>query len=255
MERVQNYDKKADWTYCFGPYPSWHVLERAPERVLELLYDPAFHDLERLLDFCQERHLPCREAARALERISAKKDTYVALRLSKQEAAFLPAGPQVLLENVRDMGNLGTILRTMAAFDYRALALVGETCDFYNPKVLRASMGSFIDIQVEFFKDIDAYAEKYPNQALFAFALSPASRPLASLSTSTLQERYGRCWTAAFGNEGAGLTAALVARAREVVMIEQSPLVDSLNLPIACALGLYQLRGAQRSNEEKEVAG
>src|SRR5574344_1246603 len=49
----------------------------------------------------------------------------------------------LLLENIKDLGNLGTILRTSLAFNIDAIILYGETVDLYNPKCVRASVGNF----------------------------------------------------------------------------------------------------------------
>ena len=54
----------------------------------------------------------------------------------------------VLLENIKDAGNLGTILRTAAAFNVDAVVLYGDTVDLYNPKCVRSSVGNLWKIPV-----------------------------------------------------------------------------------------------------------
>ena len=61
----------------------------------------------------------------------------------------------VLLEDIKDAGNLGTILRTSAAFGVDAVILYGDTVDLYNPKCVRSSVGNLWKVPVFEIKDVD----------------------------------------------------------------------------------------------------
>src|SRR5574344_953481 len=70
----------------------------------------------------------------------------------------------LLLENIRDLGNLGTIIRTSVAFDIDSIILYGETVDLYNPKVVRASVGNLWNTNIVHIKDfetLDKYCSKF----------------------------------------------------------------------------------------------
>ena len=67
----------------------------------------------------------------------------------QKENSFEKLGNKViLLENIRDLGNLGTIIRTAVAFGIDSIVLYGETVDLYNPKVVRSAVGNLWKINI-----------------------------------------------------------------------------------------------------------
>ena len=65
----------------------------------------------------------------------------------------------LLLENIKDLGNLGTIIRSSVAFGAEAIVLFGESVDIYNPKSVRASVGNLWKIPIIHIKDLDELKE------------------------------------------------------------------------------------------------
>ena len=89
-----------------------------------------------------------------------------------------------------DMGNLGTILRTLLGFGIRDLALVGNGADVWNPKVVRASMGALFRMEVESFPEFSDYLNRFgEGRSLYPFmldggtVLTPESCPRADRYT------------------------------------------------------------------------
>jgi TrmH family RNA methyltransferase len=142
----------------------------------------------------------------------------------------------VALHRVGNPGNLGTIVRTADAVGAAGMILVGETADQYAPAAVKASMGSLFAMPVARVPDADA---------LFDWARSAGVEVVA---TSGYAEQAH--WAATYrtplavllGSEGDGLPAEVIERADHTVRIPMVGTPESLNLAVAAALMLYEVR-------------
>ncbi len=143
----------------------------------------------------------------------------------------------VMLENIQDAGNLGSILRSTAAAGILTV-LLSPGCAFaWSPKVLRAGMGAHFSLEIYDNADLPAAVHRLSGRLICAGSHAPRSIYQTDL-------RGPLAW--AFGNEGAGLSAALNAAAAEQVRIPMAAGTESLNVAAAAAICLFeQLR--QRS--------
>lgn len=140
----------------------------------------------------------------------------------------------VLLENIKDLGNLGTILRTSTAFGADAVVLFGSECaDLYNPKCVRSSVGNLWKIPVLYIRDIQEL-EKYFSDFQRIATLPRAEKYLKDFKCN---DKY----LIMFGSEADGLSDELVNFSTDSVKIEMASSVESLNLSISCAVVLYKL--------------
>ena len=139
----------------------------------------------------------------------------------------------VLLENIKDLGNLGTILRTSVAFGADAVVLYGESVDLYNPKCVRASVGNLWKIPVVEIKDFSDLKE------MFGGFSRIATLPRTNNYLKTFETKLP-C-VVMFGSEADGLSDELIDFATSSVKIEMASTVESLNLSVSCAVVLYKL--------------
>lgn len=139
----------------------------------------------------------------------------------------------VLLENIKDTGNLGTILRTSAAFGADAVVLYGDTVDLYNPKCVRSAVGNLWKIPVVSIKDFQEL------ENLFSDFQRVATLPRADKYLKNFIP--GNRILVMFGSEADGLSEELISYATDSVKIEMSSDVESLNLSAACAVVLYKM--------------
>ncbi len=140
----------------------------------------------------------------------------------------------VLLENVKDLGNLGTILRTSTAFGADALVLYGRECaDIYNPKCVRSSVGNLWKIPVVYIESFDEL-QKY-----FAGFNCVATLPHASSYLKDFKAQLPLL--VMFGSEADGLSDEMIGFSTDSVKIEMASSVESLNLSVSCAVVLYKL--------------
>lgn len=138
----------------------------------------------------------------------------------------------VLLEDIKDAGNLGTILRTACAFNIDAIVLYGDTVDLYNPKCVRSSVGNLWKIPVFEMKDLNVFKD------FERVATLPKSENTVWLSDYNPQEKV----LIMFGTESSGLSQKLKDFATKNVTIEMSDKVESLNLSISAGVILYKIK-------------
>lgn len=138
------------------------------------------------------------------------------------------------------MGNLGTIIRSMVGFSIYDLVLVGNVADVFNPRTIRASMGAFFKVKISHFDTMEDYIKLHKNN-LYLFMLSMNNQD------SIYKKVVKRPYSLVMGNEGSGLPKDF-EKFGEKVFIPQSKDVDSLNLPIATSIGLYEFRRQDEIN-------
>ncbi|HQR51293.1 MAG TPA: RNA methyltransferase [Methylophilaceae bacterium] len=136
----------------------------------------------------------------------------------------------LLLEDVQDPGNLGSILRSAAAAGVQAAWLSAGCADAWSPRVLRAGMGAHFVLPVVERADLTAVATGFPGQVL-----------AACLEGESLY-RLDLAGPVAFmiGNEGAGLSRELIAAAGQRFTIPMPGRVESLNAAAAAAVCLFE---------------
>jgi TrmH family RNA methyltransferase len=148
----------------------------------------------------------------------------------------------VLCADVRDPGNAGTVIRTADAVAADAVVLAGRSVDLYNPKTVRASVGSLFHLPLAVSPD--------PHQAVLAAreagAVVLAADGAGELDLFDIDELLRRPVAWLFGNEAWGLPEELALLADHRVAIPIAGSAESLNLSTAAAVCLYATARARR---------
>jgi len=145
-------------------------------------------------------------------------------------------GLLVVLDRVRDPGNLGTILRTADAAGAKGVVLVGESVDPFSLEAVRATMGSIFSVPVA---RMDEAAFLQFRRGFNGFVVGTHMRGETDFRTPA----YGRKPTLLLmGNEQAGLSEPLAAACETLVRIPQVGRADSLNLAVATGLMIFEAR-------------
>ena len=156
----------------------------------------------------------------------------------------LPDTPEtcLMLEDLRDPGNLGSILRTAAAAGLRQVLLSASSVHAWSPRVLRAGMGAHFMLQLYEQVDLAAAVDAFPGTVVAASAT--AGRSLYDADLSGLVAFV-------FGNEGGGLSPSLRRKAHAEIAVPMPGGTESLNVAAAVAVCLYervrQLEGGARA--------
>ncbi len=178
-----------------------------------------------------------------LAKLASKDNPQTVLGVFKQRLAPPPQSNQLAkhstwlaLEDIRDPGNLGTIIRTCDAVGVSGVILVGTCCDPYSIEAIRATMGSIFAMPIV----------KMERGAFIALAAQWPGDVVATHLDATEDFRavsYRGPELVVMGSEGPGLSDDVAAACSRRVKIPMSGHLDSLNLAIATALTLYQIRG------------
>lgn len=148
-------------------------------------------------------------------------------------------GSAVVLEQVQDPGNVGTVMRTAAAFGVDTAVLVGATADPYGPKALRAAMGAAFRINV-IKTDLEGLAGVVEDNGLTLCA-AVLSEDAADIRKIEKAPRMAL----AVGNEGHGLSEGLLALCSKKLIIPMREETESLNAAAAAAVALWEIFGKE----------
>ena len=139
----------------------------------------------------------------------------------------------LLLEKIQDPGNLGTMIRTAEGAGFDAVIADNDTVDVYNPKVTRSTMGSVFRVPVIYTSDLTEFIDKLQKSSVKVYAAHLEG------SVDYRDERYGDRIAFIIGNEGAGLSGQICAKADKLIRIPMRGKLESLNAAVAAAVLMY----------------
>ncbi len=231
--QLKRYKKDFSHSYSFGTFPTLELLTHRPDKVVRVVVHSKGEISEGVAQIrtqCEALNIPFEVNDKLVSKLAHKGNVYVFAVFEKYETELQQEANHLLLVNPSDMGNLGTIVRTMLGFGVRDLALLRPAADLFNPHVVRASMGAVFALNAHYFDDLEAYQNTSQRQ-LYPFMLD---------ADSSLQEvNFESPFTLVFGPEGAGLPKTYREVGRSVT-IPQSELIESLNLAVAVGIALYE---------------
>ncbi|MEG6617054.1 RNA methyltransferase [Peptococcaceae bacterium 1198_IL3148] len=140
----------------------------------------------------------------------------------------------VLVDGVQDPGNLGTIIRTADAMGVSGVVLLKGTADLYNPKTLRATMGSIFHLPIIVAAEVDEVMDfLQANNIKLA-----VGDPHADVAVHEID--FTKPMAIVVGNEANGPTLTTVSRAEIKATIPMPGNAESLNAAVACSIMLYE---------------
>jgi len=137
----------------------------------------------------------------------------------------------ILLEDIQDAGNLGSILRSAAAAGVKEVFLSPNSVDAWSPRVLRAGMGAHFLLNIHEDSDLIAVTRGFKGRVL-------AATQKASKSLFDADLRGAVAFV--FGNEGGGLSENLAKAANQAIVIPMARGTESLNLAASAAICLFE---------------
>ena len=156
--------------------------------------------------------------------------------IKKEADLTVPEGPVFLLDAVRDPGNVGTIIRSAAALGISHMILSSDCADLYHPRTLRAAMGPLFSMSISRVDDLAAAVAllRREGRRVFAAALDDKAVRLGDV-----EFLHNDC--AVVGNEGHGISPAVIEAATQTLYIPMQANTESLNASIAAALVMWEL--------------
>ena len=163
-------------------------------------------------------------------------DFFSELDIIYKEDFFLRSDDRaVVLSSVRDPGNLGSVIRSAVAFGAKHIVLSSDSADIYNPKTVRAAMGSLFKVKVTYVKDLKSFVllAKDMDRRVFAAELSENAKSLSELKILPTDIFI-------IGNEGHGLDKEISSLATGSIYIPISEKTESLNAAVAAGIFMWE---------------
>lgn len=233
-----------------GPQAVREALQFRPDMLVELFATPAA--LERHPDIRDGARAAGIEAVLAAEAVlDAMADTVTPqgiVAVARQSPTALrdvfAASPRLLAicEEVRDPGNLGTIIRAADAAGADAVVLTGRSVDPYNPKVVRSTTGSLFHLPIAVGADLGDVVTRCHAAGLQVIAADVGGEDFLARRALLAEPT---AWV--FGNEARGLEEQAVAHADLALRLPIYGRAESLNLATAASVCLYETAFAQRA--------
>ena len=153
----------------------------------------------------------------------------------RKKKSVLSGDKVVILDDIQDPGNLGTIIRSCVAFNVDTLVLTNGCVDLYNPKVIRSTQGMLFKLNIIIVDDICEFVSdlKCKKYKIYSTRVNGGN----SLKTIEKSSRFAII----MGNEGNGVRDSLMDLADSYLYIDMNPSCESLNVGCATSIILYEL--------------
>ncbi len=172
-----------------------------------------------------------------LKKLSSTESAPPAVAIAKQKIyniqQFKSFNKVILLEGIKDAGNLGTIIRSAVAFGCEGIVLYGDCVDLYNPKCVRSSVGNLWKIPIVNSESVGSISN------IFKGFVKIATLPKSNNLLKTFKPNMPLLLM--FGSEAEGLSDELINYSTESVKIEMKDNVESLNLASSVSVIMYKL--------------
>jgi len=229
-EKIRAYKKELSYSYVSGASATYELLKTRPETAECVYIHSSFRDPEKIERLCRAVRVRCERSDKIFNILNQKDNSYVAGVFRKYTDTLAGDEPHVVLVNPSDMGNLGTIIRTLAGFNIKNLAVINPAADIFNPKTIRACMGAIFHIKHACFASFGDYLSQFPSHSVFPFMLG------GSMSAEEIPPTP--LFSLVFGNEASGLDESFAHIGRSI-RIPLSDQIDSFNLSVAVGIGCY----------------
>lgn len=231
--KVSRYKKEDAVTYALGATVVMEYLNCAPDLVEAVIMHPGFRSedtIAKIKEITSSKKISLSVEEKPFNILSQKDNCFV-IGVIKKVKGHLLDGSHVVLVNPSNAGNMGTIIRSCAGFGVMDIAIITPAVDHFDPKTIRASMGAAARVNIETFETFEEYASRFPNNSMYPFMLDG--------STLLQETEINEPFSLIFGNEATGLPATF-SKVGQPIRIEHTNNIDSLNLPIAASIALYE---------------
>ncbi len=234
--QIKKYQGKMEYSYTLGAFPTIELLKNKPEKVIKVYIHPDMDSVsqkEIVEGLCKKNNIPCEVSKKNVEKLRDKENCFLIGLFEKYEDSLEQDAPHIVLVNPSDMGNMGTILRTAIGFGIKNIAVIEPCVDYFNPKVVRASMGACFQANIQRFPDFASYKKIAGTRIIYPFMLKGA----IDLQECPIEKNTN--FSLVFGNEATGLPD-WYAEEGQSVRIRHENTIDSLNLSMAVGIALYE---------------
>lgn len=156
-------EQEKDYSFTLGMSLTIELLKYKKDKVLKIIiHSKVVKNIffEEMIKIINENNINFEYDDKLIEKISIKENCYV-VGIFKKYYSSLSNKNHVVLNDIDDEGELGTIIRTLASFEYENLVLVKPKIDLFNPKVVRASMGGLFLVNIKIYESFEDYKNDF----------------------------------------------------------------------------------------------
>lgn len=234
MATYKRYRKEDTVSYALGITLTFELLKFRTEQVNRIFIHTEMRQGEtydKLTALCQNAGIEMTIGNKIFNVLSGKENCYVIGEFQKYSSELQKDRSHIVLVSPSNAGNVGTIMRTALGFDLAQIAIIRPAVDAFDPKVIRASMGAVFSTDFVYFDTYQEYQEQFGERELYPFMLDAKTH---------IQQLHPRgIFSLIFGNEASGLPPEF-AEVGTSVLIPHSDRIDSLNLPVAAGIAMYE---------------
>lgn len=234
MAGYKRYHKEDTVSYALGITVVFELLRFKREYVNKIYVHSAMKQgdtLDKITSICKDAGIGIVYTDKIFNVLSQKENCYIIGGFKKFNCRLDCKRPHIVLVNPSNSGNMGTIIRTALGFGLNQIAIIRKAADIFDPKVVRASMGALFSTDFEYFDSFSKYQEASGNRDIYPFMLN------AETSLHNLKPEGN--FSLVFGNEATGLPEEFADIGTPVV-IPHLKGIDSLNLPVAAGIAMYE---------------
>ncbi len=222
-----------------------HLIEEAAGKIDCLVYSENLPEVKKLEDKGVPGYKISHQQFEELSGVEAPQGVLAVVKQFDHQFRDVLKEDKTLIVfclGVQDPGNLGTIIRSADAFGASGVIVSKGTVDLYNPKVVRATMGSLFHLPIVLTEDEEATIKYLKEHKVKLVAADGSAKQ--DISASDLKGPVAIM----VGNEGAGLAKEVKKLADEKVRIPMSGKAESLNVGIAASVLLYEALRQRSAN-------
>lgn len=234
MAAYKRYRKDDVVSYALGITLTFELLKFKTEYVTRVFVHSGMkkgETLDKLTALCNAAHIEMIYTDKIFHVLSQKENCYVIGEFQKYTSNLSQDASHIVLVNPSNAGNMGTIMRSALGFSMNEMAIIRPAVDAFDPKVVRGSMGAVFSTKFAYFDSFEEYKEMYGERQLYPFMLN-AKKSLHEVCPEGI-------FSLIFGNEATGLPEEFASIGTSVI-IPHSHQIDSLNLPIAASIAMYE---------------
>jgi TrmH family RNA methyltransferase len=234
--KIKKYQKKYDFSYAFGTYPVIDLLKYRSEEIITIFLKTTAEDsegIEEIKSLSKSFGVPLNISDKSIDKVAVKENTYAMGVFKKYDSGLDENSNHLVLVEPRNMGNLGTIIRTMLGFGFKDLVLIGNSADIFDPKVVRSTMGALFRINFKHYNTIQEYMSDYTSHNLYPFMLD-GGKDIRDIE-------FRQPFSIIQGNESRGLDSSFKDIGQSVYIPHTND-IDSLNLAVATSIGLWEIK-------------
>jgi len=143
-----------------------------------------------------------------------------------------PGNKLIILDNLQDPGNLGTIIRSATAFNFDTIILNSNTVDLYNPKVIRSTKGMIFNTNI-LIKELPIFIPTLKEYTIYGTDVTNG--------INITNEKFPNKLAIIIGNEGQGISKEVKSLCHKFIYLKMNSQCESLNAAVAASIIMYEV--------------